>query len=1420
MESCGPPPPPPPSVVCPAPPSSGVTLYKHAGYNCGGEGNERGYFQAGGTGFHNTPGTFNDQASSIRIAPGWSVKLYQHNDTGSAVACRTVDDGDFAGDQMSTGVGLNDQVSSLQVFNNSTCGGNQPPRTPSISSPSDYYQSPEGLAPQLCWNNPGDPNGDQIGFEVDVFESGATANSGLVSGTCWRPGSLDRQYFNYQWRVRSFDGQQYSGWSAVRHFTINPPNRPPGISFNTANGNALPDGPLFTRTQNWTFAGTASDPEGQLSHVDGHQCSGDGCGSLGGGGAASWSFTRSGMTGKNDVYFVAYDNQGLNTPSRHLDLRIDLAGPTTTAHANNDANAANWPAWFRAPVQVRLEAPDNGTGGARSDTKEVHYRVDGGGWQVQGGQTAAFIVSGDGTHTVAFYAVDNVGNQEASQQNPRSISFKIDATQPTAITGTTETHGVASNVWQKNQRVPTFQWAASSDATSGLARYDFYFGTDPNGASSDFIIPANATRQLIPLPNGLRTGTYHLRGIARDVAGNTTPWSTLFTFRYDGTPPENPGQAVHAAGVKNDVWQRGTRTADFTWPAAADEGSGIGGYYVRWSTDAEASTGTLQSTIAYQSATPLCGLDAACTGYLRIRSVDNVGNLAEKWTTVFVLRYDNAPPVADFQVDGGITQTQQTLLTLAINATDQGSGVQQLRLSDDGVKWGPWEIAVASHPWSIPAISRQTWPVFLQVRDGVGLDSAAVSKSVYLDVNPKRPRSASFRLFANVAGAAGGAHTSPSYRGRSTIAQAMDSARAQSASFRLVGGYEAGSQAIPLVDPPHDEFNFINGVFASGSGAGTLQSGLFRMDASLGEIGLPNNTTAVASTGFRLQPGFLAARPSPPTRQGLLIAAAGDCNTDLRRDAGDLAALALDIFGRIEGDERGCNANADAATDAGDIACTVLMIFQGPQACSAPPPRACAFPELRINGGSAFTNITGGTIEACAPQATQIMVSRQSDFAGATWQPYDEEMPVDLGSADPYVSPRYVYAAFREADGTVRTAYFDDIIHDPVPPTGSVGVQGGSGGGALLSQAQTAAATGTAAERHILGDGDGAVEAFRADDGQVYVERVGGESLDRPLALVGAQAESGLDLVLIGLDDNSGIAEMQVSPAPDFSGAVWEPYKATKPYAPDDGDGVKTVYARYKDGAGNVSGGVETSFVYDTEPPFGGIAFDRYVVGPNVYTNTLYLGAEDNLSGVVDMRVGGDPGLSGAGWQPFTTTLTLPISVTGQSTMTLYAQYRDLAGNVSDVYSDSYDEDVDPPVLYAEVLPGIGLTRTLSISAYDIQSPITTMRLSNDPLWVEAVVTQAYTDTVQWVFDNRRAVYVQLVDAVGNVTDSYPVYAADSGSLALRSPERRAIAAPARGRSDQHVERAAVIEPRAIAAPAPARRRLPFAPGFKATWPR
>lgn len=238
--------------------------------------------------------------------------------------------------------------------------------------------------------------------------------------------------------------------------------------------------------------------------------------------------------------------------------------------------------------------------------------------------------------------------------------------------------------------------------------------------------------------------------------------------------------------------------------------------------------------------------------------------------------------------------------------------------------------------------------------------------------------------------------------------------------------------------------------------------------------------------------------------------------------------------------------------------------------------------------------------------------------------------------------------------------------------------------------------------------------------------------------------------------------EMRISENSNFSGAGWEPYSALKPWTFVGADGQKMVYAQFKNNVGHITE-TSASFILDTLPPFGGIAFSQGVVGPSTSTIILYFGAEDNASGVTDMRVSTDPNFGDVPWEVYTTSrewFTYATWEEGRGQETAYVQYRDLVGNISGVYSDTYLVDRTPPDVYVEVSRGETLIRrTVTVLAWDELADIADMRVTNDPLMMEGVVTLPYTETIEWTFDDHRVVWVQVEDSVGNWGEPYPAFA-------------------------------------------------------------
>lgn len=127
--------------------------------------------------------------------------------------------------------------------------------------------------------------------------------------------------------------------------------------------------------------------------------------------------------------------------------------------------------WYISPITVTLTATDHsGTG-----IKEIHYSLDGAPEVVVGGVTATVAISGDGAHTLNYYAVDYAGNVEATN----TVAAKIDGTIPSSTTSVSGTAG--ANGWYKS---PVTVQINGSDTTSGVGSIKYRKKVNGNWGST------------------------------------------------------------------------------------------------------------------------------------------------------------------------------------------------------------------------------------------------------------------------------------------------------------------------------------------------------------------------------------------------------------------------------------------------------------------------------------------------------------------------------------------------------------------------------------------------------------------------------------------------------------------------------------------------------------------------------------------------------------------------------------------------------------------------------------------------------------------------------------------------------------------------------------------------------------------------
>ncbi len=912
--------------------------------------------------------------------------------------------------------------------------------------------------------------------------------------------------------------------------------------------------------------------------------------------------------------------------------------PPHTGVTLNDLSSSEWPNWFTGPVAVHLHATDQGGSGV----KEIHYRLDGGSWQTRSGHDTSFDISTDGNHTLEFYAVDKAN--PANRENTRSVAFHIDTTPPTAPGDISEGHGLASGVWQSDLNDPDFTWGAATDAASGID----YYRIEWNNASNFALTPAYD-------PPPVHTGRYTLTVRAVDRAGNVGP-ATTFRFNYDGTPPHAP-DIQNSDGVASGVWQNRVRVPHFSWPTPSDPGSGVVGYYLYWGSDANGTDSTLTTTQSFALNTPICDPDDAASYYLRVRSQDRVG-LKSDWVA-FVLNYDGAPPVASLTANYGQEVVHQTLVHLDISASDLGSGVSGIRLSNEGHSWSDWLEPVDELTWEIPSVGHREYDIYLQARDSAGNVSAIVSDTVYLDVNVPRPHSESYDLWDSAV--VGGGNTSTTTLHTLTTSIQWHNAPASvGQQYQMVGGFPAGAQAAPTEVPTATQQYVQIGslVSAGGTGATPMQSSNYQLHGSLGQ---PSDMKVITGTQY---------------------------------------VASLGYWGGV-------------ATD---------VETQGPPPPPPPPPPECEFYSISINDGALFTNKPEVTLNLCGPDADKMMLSNDGGFSDAAWQSYTRTISWTLTTYGNYVLPRNVYARFQGSDGSIHGNFFDDIIYDPHAPSNAVAF-----------------------------DPTNLLPGTRRPTGVDALQVV---STDQ------------VDLFVSATDDNSGLAEIQVSQRSDFADAEWQPFSSVLPVTLPE-EGVQRVYVRTRDQAHNESTPTSASIIVDRTPPTATIRMRDEIVGPDTVSVTLLVTATDAFGKVTAMQIDTNPAMTDTIWITYTPEITLYQDFTGVLTPTVYVRLRDEAGNESPVYSTTYTVDVTPPWGTVEVESRGETTATLRFAVKDDLSGVKELLFSSDPWFFENVTRQPYQDRLVWDFRDTNEVYVGFADGVGNWSEGYWVPRRETAAMTI-----------------------------------------------------
>jgi hypothetical protein len=236
--------------------------------------------------------------------------------------------------------------------------------------------------------------------------------------------------------------------------------------------------------------------------------------------------------------------------------------------------------------------------------------------------------------------------------------------------------------------------------------------------------------------------------------------------------------------------------------------------------------------------------------------------------------------------------------------------------------------------------------------------------------------------------------------------------------------------------------------------------------------------------------------------------------------------------------------------------------------------------------------------------------------------------------------------------------------------------------------------------------------------------------------------------------DSYGVASVILSQDRWFSDADWVDYSTSVPFTLSEGDGTKTVYARFMDVHGLESPLVNDSIFLDTTPPKGSVAIEGGAKFTRNATVTLSLNATD-ASGVEDMKVSDYKDLAGEDWRPFKSALQWELPP-GSGERTVYVLFRSALGQESEVASDSIILDTLGPDISVTINGGSAYTNstavTLRLNATD-NYRVNNMEISMDPSFAGASA-EPFSEERNWTLspgDGVKTVYARAVDAAGNI---------------------------------------------------------------------
>jgi carboxypeptidase family protein/fibronectin type III domain protein len=1057
--------------------------------------------------------------------------------------------------------------------------------------------------------------------------------------------------------------------------------------------------------------------------------------------AHTWTLT--GLDGTKAVYARFYDRAG-NQSATAVDLvtldRLEPEAPSLTLSGGPGVPAGTTGSPL---VTAALSATDANEGTGKQDLQVRLSNASGfagASWQPYAASVSWLLPPGDGQKTVYAQFMDPAGNQSL----PVEASITLAGTAPSD--GRITLAGGAAATSQQVVPVEIFATGAT------LMRLSVNGVPQPAGW-----IPyaASATVDLGAVPDeATRTVSVAFRN-----SGGLEGGGASAAILLDQRAPTAGSLAIDGGAAYAGSLAVTLSLAALDAPQAAG-GVAAGLDTVELSNDAFA-TSTTVPMVASLSWALAAGADGPRTVSARFR--DRAGNVSSPATTATIVVDTTRPAGAAITLAGsaaaqaGYTGTPVVTAALAVTDANDGGGAKpnlQMRLSSDpgfaGASWQPFAAAIS---FALPGADGPK-TVWAQFRDAAGNESLATSASIQLAVTPPSagsitvPAATSQQTVTATLAASGADRMLVSVNGlpqpagwipyATTVtvdlgANPDEATRAVSVLFRNAGGVEGAAAATSTVvdrTPP------------------TITAGSVAVDGG------------AAFTGALAVTVTLAASDGP----ALGTAASGLATVELSNDGATFASLpyaasvAWTLPDVADGPRTVTVRVRDRAGNlSGVVTDAVVLDRTGPSGATI-----SLAGNATAKAGYTGTPVVTATVSATDPSEgagkadLQVRLGNDQYFSGSNWQPYATSLSWLLPVGD---GAKQVWVQFKDGVGNLSTPTSATVNLMETPP--SVGTIAVAGGAAVTNQSTvTATLSAVNADRmqiYVNGQAQPAgwvaygtaatVDLGAAPDESTRTVSVvfrnaggvdGGDALASlvldqtppvvtaaSVLVAGGASWTGDPAVTLALSASdgpvtgsvaSGLATVELS-NDGFATSQSFPYATSLPWTLlGGGDGARTVSARFRDKAGNLSAPASDAIGLDRTGPSGAtISLAGNAAARAGYTGTpvvtATVGATDPTEGAgkanLQVRLGNDFLFSGSNWQPYATSLSWVLPV-GDGAKQVWVQFKDAVGNLSTPTSATITLAEAPPSAGTIAVAGgaaatslASVTATLSAASAD-----------------------------------------------------------------------------------------------------------------------